>query len=266
DPEYFSLLHLFSTVSFIIVSGCGLPSYPPDTSRVVNGEEARPYSWPWQVSLESFYPTCGGTLIAPNWVLTAAREGNIFHTYRVVLAEHNMHEEEGPEQSIRVAKIIIHPKWNDNCVSCGNDIALLKLEKSAVISDKVQPACLRYITGWGRLYSGGPRAATLQQALLPVVDHHTCGRSDWWGSSIKTTMVCAGGGSESACHGDSGGPLNCKGRDGKWYVEGVTSFVDGRGCNTPKRPTVFTRVAAFIPWISEVEGVMNQIVQNIWMI
>lgn len=52
--------------------------------------------------------------------------------------------------------------------------------------------------------------------------------------------------------GDSGGPLNCKGRDGKWYVQGVTSFVDGRGCNTPRRPTVFTRVATFIPWISEV--------------
>uniref|UniRef100_A0A674NTW9 Peptidase S1 domain-containing protein n=1 Tax=Takifugu rubripes TaxID=31033 RepID=A0A674NTW9_TAKRU len=249
------------------LSGCGLPSYPPDTSRVVNGEEARPYSWPWQVSLESFYPTCGGTLIAPNWVLTAAREGNIFHTYRVVLAEHNMHEEEGPEQSIRVAKIIIHPKWNDNCVSCGWFTQLSSYILPACLSRvPPSPTTSRYITGWGRLYSGGPRAATLQQALLPVVDHHTCGRSDWWGSSIKTTMVCAGGGSESACHGDSGGPLNCKGRDGKWYVEGVTSFVDGRGCNTPKRPTVFTRVAAFIPWISEVEGVMNQIVQNIWMI
>lgn len=63
---------------------------------------------------------------------------------------------------------------------------------------------------------------------------------------------------QSFSQGDSGGPLNCKGRDGKWYVEGVTSFVDGRGCNTPKKPTVFTRVAAFIPWISEVRGVLNQ--------
>lgn len=137
------------TVSFVTVSGCGVSSYPPDTSRVVNGEEARPYSWPWQVSLESFHPTCGGTLLAPNWVLTAAHcitwgekmhlisDGQLyykrivvnmeeyyenfssFHTYRVVLAEHNMNVEEGPEQSIRVAKIIIHPKWNNNCVSCG---------------------------------------------------------------------------------------------------------------------------------------------------
>uniref|UniRef100_A0A3B4V9X3 Chymotrypsin-like elastase family member 3B n=1 Tax=Seriola dumerili TaxID=41447 RepID=A0A3B4V9X3_SERDU len=213
---------------------------------VVNGEEARPYSWPWQFSIYlhrgSFFPTR-------------------FHTYRVVLAEHDMKKQEGPEQSIMVKKMFIHPKWNDNCV---NDIALLKLEKSAVINDKVQLACLPqpgatlahnqpcYVTGWGRLFSGGPQATTLQQALLPVVDHSICSKSDWWGSSAKTTMVCAGGESKSACHGDSGGPLNCKGRDGKWYVEGVTSFVNGRGCNTPKKPTMFTRVASFIPWISEV--------------
>uniref|UniRef100_A0A672YR64 Peptidase S1 domain-containing protein n=1 Tax=Sphaeramia orbicularis TaxID=375764 RepID=A0A672YR64_9TELE len=240
------------------VSGCGVPSYQPDTNRVVNGEEARPYSWPWQISLESFFPTCGGTLIAPNWVLTAAH-CITFHTYRVVLAEHDMNKEEGPEHGYICVSILL----------CRNDIALLKLETSAVINDKVLPACLPqhsetlahnepcYVTGWGRLYSGGPKATTLQQALLPVVDHSICSRSDWWGSSAKTTMICAGGESKSACHGDSGGPLNCKGRDGKWYVQGVTSFVDGRGCNTPQRPTMFTRVASFIPWITEVRDDPN---------
>ncbi|XP_030218942.1 chymotrypsin-like elastase family member 3B isoform X1 [Gadus morhua] len=193
------------------VSGCGLPHYQPLSSRVVNGEEASPYSWPWQVSLESFYPTCGGTLIAANWVLTAAH-CITFHTYRVVLAEHDMDTHEGPEQSIRVERMIIHPQWNDNCVSCGNDLALLKLEKSAVLNDKVQLACLPpqgtelahgqacYVTGWGRLSSGGPRPAKLQQALLPVVEPSVCAGSDWWGSSVKTTMVCAGGDSKSACH------------------------------------------------------------------
>lgn len=42
-----------------------------------------------------------------------------FHTYRVVLAEHDMDHKEGPEQSIMVENMIIHPKWNKNCVSCG---------------------------------------------------------------------------------------------------------------------------------------------------
>uniref|UniRef100_A0A672YQT8 Peptidase S1 domain-containing protein n=1 Tax=Sphaeramia orbicularis TaxID=375764 RepID=A0A672YQT8_9TELE len=252
-------LALILLLSVAAVSGCGVPSYQPDTNRVVNGEEARPYSWPWQISLESFFPTCGGTLIAPNWVLTAAH-CITFHTYRVVLAEHDMNKEEGPEQFIMVEKMFIHPKWNDNCVSCGNDIALLKLETSAVINDKVLPACLPQHSetlahnepcypalssaNTQLIWTGGPKATTLQQALLPVVDHSICSRSDWWGSSAKTTMICAGGESKSACHGDSGGPLNCKGRDGKWYVQGVTSFVDGRGCNTPQRPTMFTRVAS----------------------
>uniref|UniRef100_A0A670ZEC0 Peptidase S1 domain-containing protein n=1 Tax=Pseudonaja textilis TaxID=8673 RepID=A0A670ZEC0_PSETE len=52
--------------------------------------------------------------------------------------------------------------------------------------------------------------------------------------------------------GDSGGPLNCPAADGRWYVHGVASFVYGWGCNTLKKPTVFTRVLAFIPWIEQV--------------
>lgn len=48
--------------------------------------------------------------------------------------------------------------------------------------------------------AGGPQATTLQQALLPVVDYSVCSQSDWWGSSVKTTMVCAGGDHKSACH------------------------------------------------------------------
>ncbi|XP_063076527.1 chymotrypsin-like elastase family member 3B [Engraulis encrasicolus] len=244
------------------VYGCGTPTYPPNTNRVVNGEEALPHSWPWQALLETFYPVCGATLIAPNWVLTAAHCIN-FHTYRVVLGDHDQNKQEGPEQYMMVQKMILHPKWNDNCVSCGFDIALLKLEKSAILNDKVQLACLPqadsvlahdhpcYTTGWGRLSTGGPRPDKLQQGLVPVVEYDVCRQNDWWGSSVKPTMVCVGGDTVSMCHGDSGGPLNCQGRDGKWYVEGVSSFVSGKGCNTPMKPSVFTRVASYIPWISQ---------------
>lgn len=41
--------------------------------------------------------------------------------------------------------------------------------------------------------AGGPTPDTLQQALMPVVDHNTCTQSDWWGVSIRRSMVCAGG-------------------------------------------------------------------------
>lgn len=51
--------------------------------------------------------------------------------------------------------------------------------------------------------------------------------------------------------GDSGGPLNCM-VNGQYYVHGIASFVSGMGCDTPKKPTVFTRVSAYIEWMDSV--------------
>ena len=45
----------------------------PPFSRVVNGDNASPHSWPWQVSLRvRGGHICGGSLIRPNWIVTAA--------------------------------------------------------------------------------------------------------------------------------------------------------------------------------------------------
>ena len=54
-----------------ILLGCG---YKPSSARVVNGNNARPHSWPWQISLRSSRgnPFCGGSLIHPQWVVTAS--------------------------------------------------------------------------------------------------------------------------------------------------------------------------------------------------
>ncbi|XP_025028920.1 chymotrypsin-like elastase family member 3B [Python bivittatus] len=248
-------------------SGCGQPAYSPH-SRVVNGEDATPYSWPWQVSLQYekngvFRHTCGGSLIAPNWVVTAAHCISRSRTYKVVLGDYDLTVEEGPEQHIPLnpEEIFVHPRWNPSCVSCGNDIALLRLSHPAQLNDKVRLGCIPtagsvlpngypcYITGWGRISTGGPLPAKLQQALLPVVDYEHCSQPDWWGSVVRQTMICAGGDIQSGCNGDSGGPLNCQDKDGQWYVHGIASFVSALGCNALKKPTVFTRVSAFDSWI-----------------
>uniref|UniRef100_H2PY97 Chymotrypsin like elastase 3A n=1 Tax=Pan troglodytes TaxID=9598 RepID=H2PY97_PANTR len=263
------MLQLLSSLLLVAVaSGYGRPSSRP-SSRVVNGEDAVPYSWPWQVSLQyensgSFYHTCGGSLIAPDWVVTAGHCISRDLTYQVVLGEYNLDVKEGPEQVIPInsEELFVHPLWNRSCVACGNDIALIKLSRSAQLGDAVQLASLPpagdilpnktpcYITGWGRLYTNGPLPDKLQQARLPVVDYKHCSRWNW-GSAVKETMVCAGGYLRSGCNGDSGGPLNCPTEDGGWQVHGVTSFVSGFGCNFIWKPTVFTRVSAFIDWIEE---------------
>ncbi|XP_026311728.1 chymotrypsin-like elastase family member 3B [Piliocolobus tephrosceles] len=238
------MLRLLSSLLLVaFASGYGQPSSQP-SSRVVNGEDADPYSWPWQVSLQyeksgSFHHTCGGSLIAPDWVMTAGHCISSSLTYQVVLGDYNLDVEEGSEQVIPIdsGDLFVHPLWNPSCVACGNDI----LPNEA--------PC--YITGWGRLYTNGPLPDKLQQALLPVVDYEHCSQWNWWGSTVKKTMVCAGGDTRSGCNGDSGGPLNCPTEDGGWQVHGVTSFVSSLGCNTQKKPTVFTRVSAFIDWIEE---------------
>ncbi|XP_027563495.1 chymotrypsin-like elastase family member 1, partial [Neopelma chrysocephalum] len=96
----------------------------------------------------------------------------------------------------------------------------------------------------------GQLSSVLLQAYLPVVDYQTCSSSAYWGSTVKNTMVCAGGdGVRSGCQGDSGGPLHCA-INGQYQVHGVTSFVSSQGCNVVQKPTVFTRVSAYISWIN----------------
>ncbi|XP_008319344.1 elastase-1-like, partial [Cynoglossus semilaevis] len=205
------------------------PRYLEDDSaeeRVVGGEVARANSWPWQISLQymgsgnNYYHTCGGTLIRRGWVMTAAHCVDSRRTWRVVVGEHNLNSQEGREQYMGVSQVYLHPRWNSASVAGGYDIALLRLSSEVTLNNYVQLGALPpsgqvlphnnpcYITGWGRTATGGQLSAQLKQAYLPVVDHRTCSSSGWWGSTVKDTMVCAGGGSESGCQGDSGGPLN----------------------------------------------------------
>ncbi|XP_031516400.1 chymotrypsin-C-like [Papio anubis] len=262
----------------VLASSCGVPSFPPSLSaRVVGGETARPHSWPWQISLQylennRWWHTCGGILIARNFVLTAAhciRPGPLplpsnNRIYRVALGKHNLEvEDEEGSLIVGVDTIYVHEKWISLLVL--NDIALIKLAEHVELSDTIQVACLPekdsllpndypcYVTGWGRLWTNGPIADELQQGLQRVVDHATCSRIDWWGFMVTETMVCAGGdGIISACSGDSGGPLNCQLENGSWEVFGIVSFGSPWGYNTFKKPVVYTRVSAYIDWINEV--------------
>ncbi|XDV23464.1 hypothetical protein PO909_028037 [Leuciscus waleckii] len=260
-------------LSVLVALALAEPRYLEDQTieeRVVGGEVAQPHSWPWQISLQylsgnSYHHTCGGTLIRKNWVMTAAHCVDTSRTWQVLLGAHDINNHEQFYRYMDVSEVIIHPNWNRNNVASGYDIALMRLSSDVNMTPFVQLATLPpsgqvlphnsicYITGWGRVQTGGPLSSHLKQALLHVMDHNTCTRSDWWGSTVKSSMVCAGGGSLSGCQGDSGGPLNCQ-VNRQYVVHGVTSFVSSEGCNAYQKPTVFTRVSAYISWINGIIG------------
>ncbi|XP_061403570.1 chymotrypsin-like elastase family member 2A isoform X2 [Lethenteron reissneri] len=258
-----------SIVLMIFVAGAyisavqGTPAAP--RGRIVNGQEATPHAWPWQVSVlffsvNSWYHKCGGSLIDAQWVMTAAHCYSNNTINKVWLGKHNLGTHEVGEIASSISLFITHPSWNPDFPEHGFDIALIKLAAPVSLSNTVQVAALPgadwllqswqscYATGWGRLYTNGTLPRVLQQVALPVLSYDTCSRKQWWGSLVTENMVCAGDAQHSTCQGDSGGPLNCR-TDTKWMVYGITSF-GPEICNTSMKPSVFTRVSAFKRWIT----------------
>ncbi|XP_004429095.1 PREDICTED: chymotrypsin-like elastase family member 1 isoform X2 [Ceratotherium simum simum] len=259
----------FLVFASLVLHGHSTQDILETNARVVGGNEAQKNSWPSQISLQylsggSWYHTCGGTLIQQKWVVTAAHCVDSQLTFRVVVGDHNLSQNDGTEQYVSVQKIVVHPSWNSDNMAAGYDIALLRLAQRVTLNSYVQLGVLLqagtilpndtpcYITGWGRTKTNGQLAQTLQEAYLPSVDYSTYSSASYWGSTMKNTMVCAGGdGVRSGCQGDSAGPLHCL-LNGQYAVHGVTSFVSSLGCNVAKKPTVFTRISAYISWINNV--------------
>ncbi|XP_040488960.1 chymotrypsinogen B isoform X2 [Ursus maritimus] len=140
-----AFLWLLSCCAFLGTAfGCGVPTIHPvlsGLSRIVNGEDAVPGSWPWQVSLQDStgFHFCGGSLISEDWVVTAAHCG-VRTTHRVVAGEFDQGSDAEDIQVLKIAKVFKNPKFN--IFTINNDITLLKLATPARFSQTVSAVCL----------------------------------------------------------------------------------------------------------------------------
>jgi len=252
-------------------SQCGIAGqslFSGPNISIVNGEPAAECAWKWQVGLKSSQrgrPWCGGMLISPEWVLTAAHclEGESQRGIYVVAGEHDVSKTSGNEQVIRSEKWVDHPQYNRR--SYDFDIGLIKLEKPMEMNGCAGTVCLPsadvelksgttcYISGWGTLSSGGKSPTVLQEGAVSVLSNAECKATSYRSSQITGSMLCAQGRTRDgritdACQGDSGGPLVCESA-GTWTIHGATSW--GRGCAGASYPGIWSRVSESLDWIYE---------------
>ncbi|XP_070545531.1 suppressor of tumorigenicity 14 protein-like [Ptychodera flava] len=252
---------------------CGIPFYMPTlrrrkrdraSQRIVGGQEAVQYSFPWQISLKHnvYGHICGGTIINDLWVVTAAHcvYDDQSAGYTVVAGEHNRQYYSLNEQSRSVVQLIMHENYNPDTLD--SDIALLKVDSAFTWSNYVIPVCLPvqwhafsagktcYVTGWGDTQGTGSELV-LNQVDVPLLSNNVCNQPSYLNGRITDRMLCAGydTGGKDSCQGDSGGPLVCQDTDGKWLLSGVVSW--GYGCGEPYSPGVYTRTSYFIAWIDD---------------
>ncbi|XP_033026046.1 serine protease 55-like [Lacerta agilis] len=223
---------------------------PVAGARIVGGSKSLPGKWPWVVSIQtSTYHFCGGSIVHPWWVLSAAHCFAERSDKVRVAAGSNLLGRHNVTRWVR--KIHLHPEYSTRTYD--NDLALLLLDKpipysfyhSPPLPPRPQHRPRRqhvgelHRGGWGLTKAGsGQGSYSLLDVQVGMVDWMLCLR---WLRSLTKNMICAGfeEGGRDACQGDSGGPLMCRppGRGGphqRWYAVGVVSW--GRQLRGPPQP------------------------------
>lgn len=249
-------------------SGDGDSDAPTRSPFIIGGSETTISAAPWMVQLayynadtdEGYF--CGGTLVAPNKVLTAAHctAGLDWVKHGTALAGTTDLNDDTTGTEAGVLRQWEHPKYDEATIR--NDVAVLTLDRPleqkwlplAASNDSALYTAGTQATayGWGLTSSGenAELSTKLKKATLPLVKDSTCNSAmqsilgkDYF---AEGSMVCAGtpasggdAGTTSTCNGDSGGPLVVGGK-----VAGIVSW-GVEGCVAKGAYPVFTKVSAY---------------------
>ncbi|MFF2406897.1 serine protease [Streptomyces sp. NPDC058092] len=270
---------VFHTMTGVLALVAATAAVPPGSSApavadsiVIGGQPAHVKDSPWVVALSSrdrFGDTragqfCGGVVVAPKKVLTAAhclsREalgvdvGKV-RDLRIISGRDTLPGTGGKEVPVEAAWS--NPRF-DPLTNAG-DLAVLALADALPATSVIpmaesgdtayEPGTGAVVYGWGDTTGNGDYASSLRAAQVSVLPDSLCaqaypGGRD--GTYDASAMLCAGelrGGCD-ACQGDSGGPLVARGR-----LIGLVSW--GDGCGRAGSPGVYTRISAAIGWMPD---------------
>ncbi len=216
----------------------------PAQERVLGGAEENAAPWAVALTDESGNQFCGGALVTPIKVVTAAHcvDRRDPGRLRAIIGHADLRESGGTAGS--VGDVWVHPEFRE--VTAGHDVAVLTLTAPASQQPLpmaepgdtalYRPGTPARVYGWGRTTETGSSSDVLRSAEVPISSDADCRAA--YPEYEPGTRVCAGvpEGGRDACAGDSGGPLVAAGR-----LIGVVSY--GTGCGRPGTPGVYTRIA-----------------------
>ncbi|OQV22693.1 putative Transmembrane protease serine 9 [Hypsibius exemplaris] len=241
---------------------------------IVGGKLAVRNQLCWQVTLNH---ACGGTILGPTTILTAAHCFFDKETRKQVNFANNTDVTTGALTSAltspradptrcadiyKIKEVFLHPNYVYG--KKPHDIAVLILEKPINLTAPCScPMCLTnmepkagercLVSGTGRTVDGMVQTNRPMKYVTQVVRNN--GGSDCaTGSGLDsptdfTRLVCAfGAPGEDSCQGDSGGPFVCQQPDGRLYSAGTVSFGAAAGCG--KEPGAqYTKTKFYLDWI-----------------
>ncbi|XP_049310885.1 serine protease SP24D isoform X3 [Bactrocera dorsalis] len=217
--------------------------------RILNGQVAAAGQFPYQVSVRlNREHICGGALLSANFVLTAAHcvyniDNNILGVQAGTVGRTNS----GDFRT--VSNVIIHPQYGFD-----NDIALLELKTPFDYSDVIKPIAVTswevpagetvVVSGWGRIYEGGPLSdQLLYTRSLKTLKNEECAKAD---GTLNPSILCLNSPqSRGFCEGDDGGPAVYKN-----ILIGIASYIT-KGCGSITKGG-FTNVSFYKYWIQAI--------------
>jgi trypsin len=249
------------SISFVILICFSFNSSAIDLTEIVGGVDTVRNELPFQASLryEGIGHGCGGALIAPNWVLTAAHcvHGNEKEKMSVILGLLDRTKTKEGEK-FAIEEIIEHPGYGTH--DAEDDLALIKLNGNSKFAPvKMNASDLAYtsaspmlawVSGWGATKQGDlDLPKILKKVQVPLVTNEDCNTPQSYNGKIKESQICAGykEGGKDSCQCDSGGPLYLAFQDNQFLLVGIVNY--GEGCARPDKYGVYAKVSYYYPWI-----------------